>query len=603
MENVILKIDPSLFFFKYLFSILTILHTSQSSHTTNKIMQSTINSDFALLHNLSTETLRTILDLAPQLSPANSSIVHPASAIARTAIAQECYKLRYEAAENRYARMKGLVSASFEAQQRMERENVALRVADTVVHLGLDNECSAILSSMRGAADGKLLLDEVAELVKLLNSTVKQNESLMRMNRELRGEQFMDEDRVVSGLLGPNQDSFATTTAEVETLRKHITALELECTRLQTDSSRFESDERLRECEDVFDRVIGRQRQDSAPEDGLRRYHPIGTCTDPACIAYARRLRGGLRSTVTDAYVRERIVRINGLVRQKIEPLETLRAQKDAEIRALRERIQKFEQSMRMTSEEADQIELRAVSMEILDKATQLAKIKSDCVVVEKEYLRRREIVARLAEEEQGIHHHLREAQMEMQRMAEERQMTVGVTNDFRDELVKLEKMRAEIAVFKSGKAGEALKKQKKDAANLAIEIENLRIERSSLIAEEEEEEFVAMPQASTTTTNEGGAGAARTKKRNKKLEILPSHDGTAIFRCICDQLVPIAQFNAHVQAKHATQGRHPLICGAGCGVFIINRPLSDLESHVRSGECARRVAEIQRLMAGHMSV
>jgi hypothetical protein len=57
-------------------------------------------------------------------------------------------------------------------------------------------------------------------------------------------------------------------------------------------------------------------------------------------------------SEVWDAYVRERINRVNGLVRQVIEPAETLRVQKDAEIRALRERVLRFEQSMRLTSEE-----------------------------------------------------------------------------------------------------------------------------------------------------------------------------------------------------------------------------------------------------------
>ena len=579
---------------------------------------STIDSDFALLHGISPEILRTIIDLSPQLTSitpnANSAIVHPSTAIARTAIAQECYRMRYEVAENRYARMKGLVNASLEAQQRMEREIVALRVADTVVQLGLDNECSAILGSMRRAADGRRVLDEVAELVGLLKSKIKQNETLMRMNRELRGEQFMDEDNgLVLNSLPESVATIARLTAKVETLCQHITALELECTRLQKDSVRFEADERLRECEDVFDRVVGRERQDfvTGPEDEdvLRRYHPIGTCVDQACIAYARRLRGGLRSAVTEAYVRERIVRINGFVCQKIEPVETIRARKDAEIRLLKEQIRKFEQSLRMTSEEADQVELRAVSMDILDKASQLARIRTECTAAEREFTRRREIVSRLVEEEKEVQYDLQDAKMEMQRMAEERQMTLSATNEFRDEFAKLEKIRAEITLFRSGKAAEALKKQKKDAANLAIEIENLQIERTRVLAQDDEEEIIVpassvQPEAVVVVVGEGGENA-RTKKRCKKLEVLPSHDGGVVIRCRCNDFVPIRQFNTHVLSKHASAGRRPLICDAGCGIFIINRPMSDLEIHRRSGECARRVAEIRRVMAvdGRMGV
>ena len=117
-------------------------------------------------------------------------------------------------------------------------------------------------------------------------------------------------------------------------------------------------------------------------------------------------------------------------------------------------------------------------------------------------------------------------------------------------------------------------------------------------VEEEEIAPVVPVPRAQAASSAAGNESSRNNKKRSKRLDILPGPNGSAIIRCKCDELVLVHQFNAHVQTNHTTTGRRPLICGAGCGTFIVNRPLSDLEIHKRSGECARRVAEIRRVMA-----
>jgi hypothetical protein len=254
------------------------------------------------------------------------------------------------------------------------------------------------------------------------------------------------------------------------------------------------------------------------------------------------------------------------------------------------------------------------VSIRILDKASELANLKADCAQLEREYTRRRVLVAKLVTEESDLKDALEDVRHEIQGLTEERQLTISVTNDFRLEFSKLEKLRAEITLFQSGKVADDFFKQRQDAANLTIEIENLRIERDQAKAGEEEEEVVlgvfggpprvvassgavgVLPSGVLAAVGGGGGGGKRAKK-SPGPDIFPAPDGTVILKCRCGDFVPITAFGAHVQTKHSNQSRHPLLCSAGCGIFVVNRPMSDLEKHRLSGECAQRVAAIRRLM------
>jgi hypothetical protein len=533
---------------------------------------------------------------------------------------QECFRLRYEAAERRYARMKGLVHASVEAQQRMAREVKGLRVADAIVRMGLERECAATLSAMlaAGRADSMACLvstavqEEIAGLTQRLDAALEQNEKLMHMNRELRGLPGLV-DASSSPHAEQHHHHHAALVAEVETLRKQVIALELECNRLQSEGRRFEEDERLRECEDVFDQIIGRERQDNGESPALHRFHPVGTCKDPACVAYARRLRGGFKVAITEAYVRERVVRVNGLVRQFFEPLETLRAQKDAEIRALRERLLRFEQVMRMTGEEADRVQLRAVSLELLDKAAELDALKLECAAAEREFTRRRGVVAGLVAEEEALKADATALRHEMQGLAEERQLTIRVINDFRAEQAKLQKIRTEVTTLQAGQLATRFRRHQHQATVLEIEVGNLRIERNAALSADPDDgpggpvDNPLHPADASVGAPTFAAAISGTKRprAGASHNIVLGPDGVPLILCQCRRYLPLDAMKPHVLLAHSARdrsNRQTFLCTAGCGYVVVGLDLTCLLGHVNSGECARRRDEIERLGAAGRS-
>jgi hypothetical protein len=173
---------------------------------------------------------------------------------------QKCYRLRYEAAERRYDRMKGEMNMAIERQKQLELQSVVCNHADITTD-----------ASLR---------------------------------------------------------------AELAVAKQRIIALELECNRLNSNERLFENEERVRECEDVFDEILGRRHEET---DGLHsKHHPATLCKNEACQNYARRMRSVFRQTVAEACAKERNERVNGYFHRKVEPLEKLRAEKDNEILKLR---------------------------------------------------------------------------------------------------------------------------------------------------------------------------------------------------------------------------------------------------------------------------
>jgi hypothetical protein len=398
--------------------------------------------------------------------------------------------------------------------------------------------------------------------------------------------------------------------AEVETLRKQVIALELECNRLQSDGRRFEEDERLRECEDVFDQIIGRERQDNESTT-LHRFHPMGTCKDPACMAYARRLRGGFKVAITEAYVRERVVRVNGLVRQFFEPLETLREHKDAEIRALRERILRFEQSLRMTSEEADGVQLRSVSLALLNKAAELDSLKLECAAFEREFSKRRGLIVRLMAEEESLKEDAKTLRLEMQGLAEERQLTIGVINDFRAEQSKLQQMRVDATTTQAGQQSVRVRRHQQQSTALEVEVGNLRIERNAALTADPDDGpggpvDSAPPSADTSVLTFAAAiSGGKRPRTGPSHSIVPGPNGTPLILCQCRRYLPLDAMEAHARLAHRVQdgsSRQAFVCPSGCGYLVVGLREECLNGHSASGECARRRGEIARLSAAGRS-
>ena len=98
-----------------------------------------------------------------------------------------------------------------------------------------------------------------------------------------------------------------------------------------------------------------------------KRFHPVPVCSDYRCQAFIQRLRSGIRQSVADAFIRDRVARINGFFRRTVEPVERVRAEKDREISALRLRLKRLEQAACMTSAEAEAVQLdeRIVEMRL----------------------------------------------------------------------------------------------------------------------------------------------------------------------------------------------------------------------------------------------
>jgi hypothetical protein len=563
----------------------------------------TIDADFARLHGLCYESLEMFLDLFSHVNLSDGQMsVHPPPSSQRHAAVQDCFRLRLEQAEKRYLRMKAVVSASLAAQRELQMENQRLAVASSIRRLGLESACSATLEAMGGGPRFNAVAAEMQSLTARLETVLSENEKLVQFNRILRGEQ------AVSVNVDVNAESNETLcqridalTIQVSVQREHITRLELECVRQQSRPDLFDHDERLRECEDVFDRILGRQRLDFCAEDvpgaALSQYHPIATCKDPDCVAYATRLRGGLRKAVTAEYVKERIERLHGLILHKVTPLETLRVEKDRVIEGLQQRISRFEQAMRMTSEEADQVQLQGLSSDIFKAATELEGLRFKCREAKSEYLKWQRMIATLTTDHAAAEENLAEVRREITALAEERMLTENSRRLLMEERDLTVGIRSDMARFQDGRMGAAFRDQKAKLEALQREMEGLRMER------------MGRPDAPVETIQLGGgdevmdeeeAAPIGNKKAKRQAPTFDYQPGVGVrVLCKCGQHVPLSQMEAHAQQRHSSGPRRALVCGAGCGFFFANGSRVDLDRHMRSTQCGKRRVVIQRLLDG----
>ena len=554
-----------------------------------------IDSDFARLHGLTPELLVSFLDILPCLASHSTHSADPA--FPRSSAVQNCYRLRLDAAEQRYARMAGLVSASLEAQHRLRVDNECLRAVQCIKRSGLEQDCAMVLDAV-GSGGVRLgaVAAEIQALTARLNAALEENEQLMSFNRVLRGEQALPVCRPDPPPESVSQQIDALT-IESQTQRAKISALELACTRFQSDVRLFDQEERLRECEDVFDQILGRPQPDHSAGTSLKAYHPIGTCKNTACIAYARRLRGGLHKAVTAAYVNERIERMNGLVQGGLVPLETLRVEKDNVIRSLRLRICQFEQSLRMTSEEADRIELRAVSSEILRAATELEGMRIDCGKARTEFLEWRQQVGVMEWRQRALVESIDASKCELQVLAEEKTVLSNCCTALNEERALMSVRRQEAARFNDGRMGATLKEQRTQLEAVQREMEGMRMERVDF-----EEQRSAMEQDPPVVCSvESQNKKARHGSSSLGFDVSPTCGVRTL--CQCGERVPLTDVFKHASEKHAARGDLVVTCGAGCGFFVVNGNQSDVDQHMRSKTCGMRMLEIQKLAAGFGSV
>jgi hypothetical protein len=502
------------------------------------------------------------------------------------AVVEHCYSGRLEAAEKRYARMKGLVSASLEAQYQLKLENKFLRVVKEAVQQGLEQTCPITLNAILAPGGStETIASELHSLTTRLKVALEENEKLMAFNRELRGESVLP--MAIDAVASPATEENAS---EISTLRARITALELDCCRLESRPELFDHSEKLRECEDVFDQMLGRDRLDYCVEDvpgsSLQRFHPIGTCKTPSCVAYAKRLRGGLRRVVTEAYARERNERMNGFINHYVKPAAVIQAEKDLEIRALNERIARFEQTMRMTSGEADQVQLHVVSHEIVEAMTELGRLRSECTRLRAECLKWNAVLVDLDSRERETSARLSETLVELNLLQEERSLVLGSRDMLAEERHRLEAVREEILQFKDGRMGAAYKEKKAQVEILQRQVDGLCVKLQSV-----DVESVVSPVVEVSDEV-----SAKKAKRASRFDKLPN-DGGVLMACRCGDRVLISQVAEHVHRSHNIPEKRILVCSAGCGFFVTNGSRSDVDKHSRSSSCSQRLAEIRALI------
>jgi len=313
-------------------------------------------SEYAKLHGLGLDELETIAEMAPFVARGPKAQFYCAPR------EEECYRVRFEAAEARYNRMKALVCASLEAQMRM-KSNARGRLAVQTLHeLGLgDAEAIERMIETKSPEQPSLqkLMHGVCSINTELRAVKEENAKLIEVNRVLRGERRISVAEETTASIPDVSDE-----VELKLARERIFALELELNRL--NDHRFEEDMRLREYESVFHSLLGRAvPSDTAP--------PV--CSNPDCNASVRRLRAGMKQAIADAYVRDRTVRIHGFFRRVAEPVESVKVRTDKEILALRLRLKRLEQAACMTSSEADAMQL---DTQIVDMRLKVENMRSD---------------------------------------------------------------------------------------------------------------------------------------------------------------------------------------------------------------------------------
>jgi len=528
-----------------------------------------LESEYAAHIGLTREDLETLAELVPFVS---RDEIRPRDHL-DTEETEKCYRARFEAAEQRYGRMKALLCASLEAQMRLRSEQRGRFVVESLRDLGLGDHMAVetILGQKSlNESSRRQMVEQIWELACELKRA--KEEIAVLSKRCLQLPETME------------VESADDTVSELAAARKRIAALDLELNRLNEKS--FSDDERVRECEDVFDRILGRTQADS---DGVHpKYHPMTTCQDPKCQNYAKRLRNGLKQAVAEAYVRERSVRIHGYFRYQVEPLERLRLEKDREIESLRFQLKRLEHatsSENVTIEELDMEKvIRKVEIDTLSMSIKKLKDENRTLAAERD--RWSGVIVGLQEDVRCAEATIEECrstkarlQMEMEafesRKPELEQLiaqleqfkTTGILAAYQDQLLAMDKVTQEISMAQ------------KCLEELQQEAESYNVEDTTM------EDATAKKPSSFLIKN------------GSPIYSLDSQGGILVL-CKCDKQVALDGMREHVASEHTADVKKPgIICPSGCGYFVAWDRSGDMGKHVKGQACAERVKEIQRLL------
>jgi hypothetical protein len=274
------------------------------------------------------------------------------------------YKTRYESAETRYCRMKGLARSALYKVHCIEQENKSLRAAQALHGLDLK---PLYFHSLLSTFTGNGIMhdkDNVAALVMELERVRGEKAQLIEDIRTLQGPRVVVEDRELRGLYESAIAEALEYKPMVAKLRAQITAMEYEWTQAKT----------LRD--ELFDY-----------EDKLREWETVANvmCLDRRPVAGSKVFAVSHRHML-EILVENRNRNINGFLTPRVMPLETLRLEKDAEILELRKTVRMLELAsgvsrmdhtlpVELAEEEAAYVRLHSVTNALRDGRVRLDEL------------------------------------------------------------------------------------------------------------------------------------------------------------------------------------------------------------------------------------
>jgi hypothetical protein len=266
------------------------------------------------------------------------------------------YRLRFEAAEERYNRMKGLVRAALEKVWCIERENANLRSAESLSKLKLqpmyyDSLLSTFVGSKRVSEN---------ELKKNISYLVQELSALRAENTKLGGygEQTSHEDLALrEQYLMAIKETYLFL-PKISKLQAQITAMEFAWTQAKNlRDELFDYEAKLQEHEMVANTMC------------LKR---LPKSDDVKLFAFSRR-------NMLELLVEDRNKNINGYYARRVIPLEELRLQKDAEILELRRMVLHYELKTGVSTSELQRTECDRVVSTLADAETRFNSLRNLC--------------------------------------------------------------------------------------------------------------------------------------------------------------------------------------------------------------------------------
>ncbi len=141
----------------------------------------------------------------------------------------------------------------------------------------------------------------------------------------------------------------------------------------------------------------------------------------------------------------------------------------------------------------------------------------------------------------------------------------------------------------------ESNENEEREAYNTIMESES----RDAIIADLED--IISKQSAIINEKNDRGPAvkesrSSRVSRPKAVFDFLAGEQGGVRMLCRCHNWVLLTKLAEHVHSAHAVAPGRIMLCGSGCGFFVVNGSRTDMQKHILSASCDRRLAEISAL-------